>query len=95
MIKPMKKPEKTSPRGVLEIGTGPAVYTTPTAKEIIPEISTIILVFRKSIIPAITAIIPRITMTETASASFILSRTMALCFSNPYPDFFFAFLKSM
>jgi hypothetical protein len=36
----MKKPEKISPKGILEIGIGPKEYKIPVMKDIIPMSKT-------------------------------------------------------
>ncbi len=40
ITKPIKKPEKISPKGIRDMGMGPKVYKIPTAKEIAPMIKT-------------------------------------------------------
>src|SRR5690554_730118 len=81
MRKPINKPEYTSPPGVREMGTGPAEYKTPTAKEMLPKTSTTKLVRTKRNQPDRMAMDIRINITTLAADSLILSRTIALWLS--------------
>ncbi|MPN19713.1 hypothetical protein SDC9_167085 [bioreactor metagenome] len=80
IINPIKKPEKISPKGILESGIGPKVYKIPVAKETAPISNTTTSVFKVKIVPNTMAISTRVIITPSTVPSFKLSLPITLVF---------------
>ena len=75
---PINNPENISPKGVLDIGTGPKEYRIPIAKDKAPSIRITGEVNRKSIKPNTEATISKIAIVIFTVDSFRLYFTIAL-----------------